>query len=315
MRGVLLVLMVLGAGCTPGPARVMLPGSVAGSAPGVLRVQFRDGTALVVRHVPLERYVVGAALSEVHPAPGEDALAARIYDVQTVIARSYATANRGRHAKEGFDLCATSHCQLYEPARLTTSRWAAVAREAARRTEGRVLWFADAPARAVFHADCGGHTSNAAAVWGGVAPAYLAARRDAIGAPAAHAGWRYEIAIEDLRATLNSDVRTAVGAKLERVDVAGRDSAGRAEQIVLRGSQTFVVRGEVFREVVARRIGARSLRSTLFSVAKTARGFVFSGKGFGHGVGLCQAGAMARLRAGQSPADVLTFYFPGTSLR
>jgi stage II sporulation protein D len=153
-----------------------------------------------------------------------------------------------------------------------------------------------------------------AAVWGGVAPAYLAGRRDGVEAPAAHASWTYEVGLDALRAALNSDVRTAVGAKLDRVEIAGRDGAGRAEQILLRGTQTFVVRGEVFREIVTRRLGARTLRSTLFSVTKSGRGFTFSGKGFGHGVGLCQAGAIARLRAGATPAQVLSFYFPGTSL-
>lgn len=319
-RGVVACGLVLGcalmlAACVSGPGHVTLPGSVPRVAASSVRVQFREGSALVVRDVPLERYVVGAALSEVHPAPGEDALAARIYDVQTVIARSYAAANRGRHAQNGFDFCATSHCQLYEPARLTTSRWAAVARDAAQRTAGEVLWFADAPARAVFHADCGGHTSAAGAVWGGVAPAYLAARPDTIAPASTHAAWTYDVGIEVLRAALNTDTRTAVGARLDRIEVAGRDAAGRAEQIVLRGTHTFVVRGEVFREVVTRRLGARSLRSTLFSVTKAGKTFAFSGKGFGHGVGLCQAGAIARLRAGQSPEQVLSYYFPGTSLR
>ena len=314
--GVLIAIGLVGASaCVPGSGRIAIPGSIGRGTAVSLRVQVREGTQVVVRDVALERYVVGAALSEVHPDPGQDALAARVYDVQTVIARSYAAANRGRHGKEGFDLCSTTHCQLYEPARLTTSRWAAVARDAAQRTAGEVLWFAGAPARPVFHADCGGHTSNAAAVWGGVAPAYLAARRDPIDPAATHAAWTYDAATETLRTALNADARTAVGTKLNAIDVAGRDSAGRAEQIVLRGTQTFVVRGEVFREVVTRRLGAKSLRSTLFSVTKSRSGFTFSGKGFGHGVGLCQAGAIARLRAGASPEQVLSFYFPGTSLR
>jgi stage II sporulation protein D len=310
------VLALVGAaGCVPGTTRVGFPGSVGRVPSATVRVQVREGTAVVVRDVPLERYAAGAALSEVHPAPGEDALAARVYEVQAVIARSYAVANRGRHAKDGFDLCSTTHCQLYEPARLTTSRWAAVARDAVQRTAGEVLWFAGAPARAVFHADCGGHTSAAGAVWGGVAPAYLAARRDPIDPSAGHATWTYEVAAGTLRSALNADVRTAVGAKLDAIEIAGRDSAGRAEQIVLRGTQTFVVRGEVFREIVTRRLGAKSLRSTLFSVTRSRAGFSFSGKGFGHGVGLCQAGAIARLRAGASAEQVLTFYFPGTTLR
>ena len=83
---------------------------------------------------------------------------------------------------------------------------------------------------------------------------------------------------------------------------------------VLRGTRTFVVRGEVFRDAVARALGAKSLRSTLFTVKKSKDAFVFSGKGYGHGVGLCQAGMIARVRAGASVEDVLARYFPGTRL-
>jgi stage II sporulation protein D len=291
-----------------------MPGSIGRSAATPLRVQVREGGALVVRQIPLEEYAAGAALSEVHPAAGDVNLAERVYEVQTVMARSYAVSNRGRHATQGFDLCATTHCQIYEPVRFTTSRWAATARAAARRTAGEVLVFAGAPARAVFHADCGGHTSHATEVWGGAAPAYLSGRRDLVDSTAAHAEWTAESSVDALRVALNSDVRTAVGDRLDRIDIAGRDSAGRAEQIVLRGTQTFVVRGETFREVVTRSLGIRALRSTLFTVKKTRDRFVFTGKGFGHGVGLCQAGALARLRRGDSPAAVLTYYFPGASV-
>jgi stage II sporulation protein D len=323
VQKVLVVLTVLGvltgalmlAGCAPGPVRVMMPGSLTRGTAMTLRVQVREGTALVVRQIPLEEYVAGAALSEVHPAPGNDALAARIFEVQAVIARTYAVSNRARHDKDGYDLCSTTHCQLYEPARVQGSRWAALVKDAVRRTSGDLLWFAGTPARAVFHADCGGHTSNAAAVWGGVAPAYLSGRRDGAAADGAHTEWAYEVGREGLRTALNADTRTAVGAKLNTVEIAGRDAAGRAEQIVLRGTRTFVVRGEVFRDVVTRRLGVKTLRSTLFSVKASRAGFTFSGRGFGHGVGLCQAGAIARLKAGASREDVLSFYFPGTSLR
>lgn len=304
--------VLLTSGCAATPGSITMPGSIGRPETATLRVQVREGGALVVRRVPLEQYAAGAALSEVHPAADDEGLAARVYEVQAVIARSYGVSNRGRHQAQGFDLCATTHCQIYDPSRLTRSRWAATAREAARRTAGEVLWFAGAPARAMFHADCGGHTSHATEVWGGPAPAYLSGRRDAVDAAAVHAEWTADADVETLRAALNTDVRTAVGARLDRIDIAGRDRAGRAEQIVLRGTQTFVVRGEVFREVVTRRLGVRALRSTLFAVRKTRDRFVFTGKGFGHGVGLCQAGALGRLRRGDSPKAVLSYYFPGT---
>ena len=155
------------AACAPGPVTVAVPRPANAPRPDTLRVQVREGTQLVVREVPLEDYVAATALSELHLDVSDAAIAERAYEVQAVIARTYALSNRGRHAKDGFDLCSTTHCQLYEPARLTTSRWADTARDAVSRTAGELLWFGDGLARAVFHADCGGHTSNAAAVWGG----------------------------------------------------------------------------------------------------------------------------------------------------
>jgi stage II sporulation protein D len=309
--------LLMAAGCAVPPGGLVVPsGKMTGTAaPKTFRVQVREGTALVVREVALEDYVATAALSEIHPDLNDEGVAERMFEVQAVIARTYAVSNRGRHAKDGFDVCATTHCQLYEPARLRTSRWAAVARAAVRRTAGTILWFAGAPARAVFHADCGGHTSSAAAVWGGLAPSYLSGATDNGPAGRAHLDWTLETRTAPLRTALNADARTAVGARLDRIEIAGRDRAGRAETIVLRGTRTFVVRGEVFREVLTRALGVKTLRSTLFNVKKSRDGFVFSGKGFGHGVGLCQAGALARLKAGETPGDVLEHYFPGTSLR
>jgi stage II sporulation protein D len=190
-----------------------------------------------------------------------------------------------------------------------------VAREAVARTAGELLWFGGTPARALFHADCGGHTSDASAVWGGAAPAYLAGAKDNGPAESAHAEWTFAATTATLRRALDADTRTAIGARLDRIEIAGRDAAGRAELITLRGSRAFVVRGEVFRDVVSRGLGASAIRSTLFTVKKTGDTFTFSGKGYGHGVGLCQAGALARLRAGARVDDVLAHYFPGTTLR
>jgi stage II sporulation protein D len=300
--------------CGPGAGAVIGPRPAVKARPVMLRVQVRENNALVVREVALEDYVAATALSEVHPDVSDEGIAPRVFEVQAVLARTYAVTNRGRHASEGFDLCSTTHCQLYEPSRLGTSRWAGAAQAATAQTAGEVLWFAGAPARAVFHADCGGHTSAAGAVWGGPGPAYLVGERDNGPATSAHVEWTFETTATALRRALNADPRTAVGARLDRVEVAGRDPAGRAELVTLRGTRTFVVRGEIFREAVSRALGAKSIRSTLFNISKTKQEFTFTGKGYGHGVGLCQAGAIARLRAGASVNSVLAFYFPGTKV-
>jgi stage II sporulation protein D len=316
---VLAVLLALSAlsGCAPGSVRVAMPGAVAPPAkvhlPASVRVQVREGSALVVRDVPIEQYVETTILSEVHPDVADEPIAERLFEVQAILARTYAAANAGRHAKDGFDLCSTTHCQLYEPARLKTSRWTSYAHEAARRTTGMLIWFGEQPAHAVFHADCGGHTSDAAAVWGGTAVPYLIAAPDECLSD--HSEWTFEARVTALQAALNADARTNVGASLGAVEISGRDQAGRAELVTLRGTRSFVVRGEVFRDAVTHTFGAKSLKSTLFSVKRAGDRFVFSGRGFGHGVGLCQAGALTRIREGASTKDVLLHYFPGTVVR
>ncbi len=71
------------------------------------------------------------------------------------------------------------------------------------------------------------------------------------------------------------------------------------------------MKGDVLRTVLNRTLGERALQSTLFSVNEQAGGFVFEGVGFGHGVGLCQRGAMARARRGETMREILGTYYPG----
>jgi stage II sporulation protein D len=264
--------------------------------------------------VPLEEYVRAASLSELVPAASDAAVAERMLEVQSILARTYAVAHLSRHGAEGFDLCSTTHCQLYEPGRVAASTWAETAATAASKTRGTVLWFDAKPAQTLFHADCGGHTSAASDVWGGTPVPYLRAVEDDGPAAAAHRSWRFEVAAADLRRALNSDPRTSVGAQLRDIVVAQRDSGGRAALVQLKGSRDPLVRGEEFRTVLARTFGARSVRSTLFEVARNRSSYVFTGRGFGHGAGLCQAGALARIRAGDQPDEVLAHYYPGTRL-
>lgn len=304
--------MVAGASACAGgvrPAALPVPDR---DLPSHLRIRLGDGGP--VQRVALEEYVRAAVLSEVVPARTDAAVADRIFAVQAIIARTYAVANRTRHAREGFALCSTTHCQLFEPSRLRTSSWAAAATRAAKSTEGQVLWFRNAPANTLFHADCGGRTSADGDVWGGPAQAYLEGAADGGPAREAHGSWRFEIGEAALTRALNTGGRTRVGTRLLGIVVLERDRAGRAVVVLLRGTREPVVRGEELRQVLARAFGARSVRSTLFEVARHGDAFVFTGRGFGHGVGLCQAGAVARVRAGVPPEQVFAHYFPGTRL-
>lgn len=306
-------LTALAAGCSSVPARNGLTPAVRDRAKP-LRVQVAQERN-AVRTVRVEDYVRAAAISEFAPPSGDPVLIGQMLQVQTVIARTYALANRGRHARQGFDLCSTTHCQVYEPSRLRTSRWADAAATAVRQTAGAVVWHDGAPAVALFHADCGGHTSTSVNAWGGTERSYLKAVPDEGHDDSAHARWTYAASTAAVLGAVNADARTRVGSRLDAISIVKRDLSGRALTMRLEGAREKLVRGEDLRSVLARAFGPRAVRSTLFDVKREGKEFVFTGRGYGHGVGLCQAGALARLRSGATPAEVLERYYPGTTLR
>jgi stage II sporulation protein D len=286
---------------TPAPPPVALPQQVLVRAAGR------------VAPLPLEQYVLGTVLAEVAPTGEPAPVVARILEVQAIVARSYAAARMGRHRAEGFDFCDTTHCQVYDPARIRTSRFATAARDAVDRTAGQVLTYGPHAVEALFHADCGGATSAASDVWGGAPVPYLLPRLDDV-ASSAHRTWRWTVPAADLRAALGRDPRTDVGASLRDITVASRDAGGRAQQIRLEGARPRVVRGEDLRAAVARVFGARTLQSARLTVSRKGTSFVFEGTGYGHGVGLCQTGAAARARRGESLEQILDAYFTGARL-
>jgi stage II sporulation protein D len=294
-----------------GPSR---PASVVVPPPGVdvpARVQVR--VAGQITSVALDDYVLGAVLSEVTPLDETPAAVDRIYEVQAIIARTYVVSQIGRHRAEGFDVCDTTHCQIYDPARIRTSRFAAVARAAVTRTHGRVLAYGGHVAEALFHADCGGSTTGADAVWGGRALPYLRAIVDNL-TPETHRKWEVNATNEQLRVALNADARTSVGKTLSAIEIVSVDDSGRAAGLGIRGERSYTVRGDVFRSVLNQTLGARGLQSTKFALTRSGSRYSFEGTGFGHGVGLCQRGAASRIRRGDSVEAVLRAYYPGTTL-
>jgi stage II sporulation protein D len=300
-----------------GGSAVRLPGSIdpprevgPTPAPATLRVRV-NGTTQRVR---LSDYVVGTTLSEITPTGESATTVARVYEVQSVVARSWALAHLGRHRADGFDLCDETHCQLYQPDRLRTSSFARAASDAERRTRGRVLWYGGQPVDAVFHADCGGHTTTPTTAWNGTDFPYLPARADQVPG-VRHRTWTFELSAAEWRTLLNGDGRTAVGNVFGGMAVVRTGPGDRVTQLRISGSRERMVSGEVLRIVVGAARGPRAVMSSRFSVETSDTGIRLIGTGFGHGVGLCQVGAMARARRGDSLADILKHYFPGTELQ
>ena len=279
-----------------------------------LRVEVEDAGDLHIQTIPLEDYVGGSIPAEMPLTEGDADVADRLGRLQAILARTYALANRGRHGDEGFDLCSNTHCQVYTPADRQSAAVARLVTAAVDQTRGLIISDGNGPIQALFHADCGGHTSSATAVWGGPAPAYLAGARDRFCVLIPHDDWRLSLDRDQLRRLLNRTSDTAVGRRLDQITVVSRDAAGRATRVSVAGEQRLIVRGERLRAVISRQLGPRAFRSARFRVEPQADRILFSGQGYGHGVGLCQRGAIVRARQGESVDAILAHYYPGTWL-
>jgi SpoIID/LytB domain protein len=271
-------------------------------------------TENVTQSLALEDYVLGVMRAEGSMETEPEALKAL-----AIAIRTYALKNRGRHAKDGYDFCSTTHCQRFNTGgnrgSSPTVREGSLA-EAVRATEGQVLLDNRGQlVEAYFGASCGGETANLGTLWGVTPPEYLRGVGDEYCLSGPHAHWSDTINRADLLRALQSDTRTDVGTRLDQVLVSKRDETGRAEFITLEGERRKSVRGWDFKIIVGRVLGWNLLKSSRFEVSRAGSNFIFRGSGFGHGLGLCQEGAHVMAARGAGFQRILEKYFPGTRVR
>ncbi len=299
-------LLALAVGCVPTRTRVQ----TAPASDITLKIRLGNSKNDKVVRVRLEEYVYGVVMGESWVPKETPAVQKRMLKLQALLARTYAISNMRRHAKEGFHLCSTTHCQLYRP---PTKRTAVteIARVAVIETAGRLIVdrHNGRPVQTLFHASCGGHTSGAETVWGGTGASNLRPVKDAFCTREAHAHWQFEVDRKRLSDALNRRRATKVGGTVKEIKVIARDAGGRAQRVRIKGNRTIEVRGEDLRSAITSAFGVRTIKSTRLEVRRRGGGFVFAGAGFGHGVGLCQAGALAQARRGRSTDEIVRFYY------
>jgi stage II sporulation protein D len=265
--------------------------AVAASALGQsYKVQIASG---VVEMAP-EAYVAGVVAGESGDFKSDEAMKA-----MAVAARTYAARMRGRHSKEGFDFCSTTHCQRFVTASERETK-------AAQSTAGEMLWYQGKPAFSVYSRSCGGKTEAAGAVWPDVDAEYLNSHAD----PYCTRVWNWSGSVEQIRDAL-AQGGLKVRARLGSVTVVKRTGSGRAQTLSLDGE---LISASTFRFAIGRVMGWNTIRSELFTVENSGGRILFRGSGEGHGVGLCQAGADEMGRQGKSYRQILEFYYPGTTV-
>lgn len=244
---------------------------------------------------PLELYVARVLSGEAEPGAADAAQQAL-----AVAIRTYAVVNQGRHRREGFDLCDTTHCQVMRGAN-DLSRRAALA------TAGRVLTLDRKPVDIFYSASCGGRSESAAAVWpGGTKFPYLRSVPDDVHVD--EVPWVLTLTLEEIRQAL---VKAGFGGdRLRDIEIDERTGSGRVAKLHVPGLRPDAIAGDPFRMA----IGPRAIRSTAFSMTRTGNSIRFTGVGYGHGVGMCVIGAGRRARRGETLEAILAQYYPGLAL-
>lgn len=279
---------------------------------------------LAVNQLALEGYVAGVVNAEMGRRPPSDTAA--MY-AQAVISRTVAVRALGRYRIRGYDVVSTVLDQAYGGVVSETDMgWSAV-----RATRGQVLAYGGAVIEAFFHSTCGGRTEGVERVFSGPAQPYLTSisDRSPSGQPYCAISPRYRWREEWTGAELASQLRAngglaglapaAIGQPSD-LQVGARSPTGRVEELVLvaGGRALPIIRQQIVRQVLRNADGGW-LRSSQFTLQTTRTGgrivrVVATGGGNGHGVGLCQWGAVGRARAGASYEEILSAYYPGTDI-
>lgn len=292
-----------------------------------LRAATVRGAFDAIELVGIESYLPGVVAAELYPGWSPTA-----FEVQAVTARSYALHERARQRGLGspFDLENTTIDQAYAGANSSPK-----AREAVRRTRGLVLKHQGAPLRAYYSSACGGRASSASDTWPtsaefsfNLAPPLQSRERPFACGFSHHFNWT----VERSAAALAKRVASAGGAtgnpikalrSIESISAVEWNEAGRPSVFEVRQSESeaWRVQADTLRHWCNASVKGMpdvpresQLRSGDIDALVTGDSVQITGRGFGHGVGMCQFGAEGFARRGWSRDRILRLYYPGIEI-
>ncbi|MCM8792121.1 MAG: SpoIID/LytB domain-containing protein [Candidatus Omnitrophica bacterium] len=291
---------------------------------GVIEIKLDRWGIKVINIVSLEEYLYSVVPSEMPYKWPKEALKA-----QSIVARTVAMKKLGRHKKEGFDLCAQVHCQVYSGVEQETETTNKIVDE----TRGIIMVYDNKPIDALYSSNCGGHTQDNIFGSNKEIP-YLKGRSDLLGEeelvfplsplqlefwfkqpPQAilcrdgtNFRWIRIYSYQEIKEILD---KIADFGQIQKIVITRRNRSGHVTQLKIVGSNTTYV----LEKELNIRTALGNLRSSMFKVEikKDAEGkplqFIFYGGGFGHGVGMCQSGAKALANLGKNYKEILNHYF------
>ena len=272
-----------------------VPGRIQRDYSGQLEVVVRRSRVFPLVTVQEEVAVHQILRSEMAEAQQLEALKA-----QAVLVRSYLRAASGRHRKDGFDFCDTTHCQFFTDFTTVDDRF----RQAAIATRGLVLTFLGKPFQPLYTAACGGRTlagfAKSSRTKQGSDYPY---RSVSCSFCARHPlfEWETTVSAKELRRALREE-----SLKDPAEVIASLAKPGESGELGALKQATRIRVGRV--------LGWNVIRSNCYTMEPHSDSVRIRGHGSGHNFGLCQAGAIEMSRQGKSMSEILSFYFPGSRI-
>ncbi|HEY2849334.1 MAG TPA: SpoIID/LytB domain-containing protein [Gemmatimonadaceae bacterium] len=298
---------------------------------GVLRVVATDTGIVIVNVLPVEWYLRGVVPLEIGTRSANEEAAV---EAQAIAARSYtvvrlAATNASAARNANYDLLSSVADQVYGGVDAERS----FSNEAVARTVGLVIKYKGRVVNAPYHSTCGGETAEPDEVWKAGDEPYLKRVSDRIPGTgdryycdaSPRFSWTRTLSASQLDAAVRAylanyaAVPSGGAGHVREATIESRTASGRVAQLMITADRgTFTLRGNDIRYVL-RQPGGEILNSTYFSLEPEPRRgsldkLVVNGKGYGHGIGMCQWGAIGRARAGQSARSILATYYPGTTV-
>ena len=252
------------------------------------------GDLKCLNEISLDNYIAGVVQAESGRRSFQE-----FYKVQAILARTFALSHLQKHAPEGFNLCDHTHCQAYFGKTTELDIMKAVTD-----TKGKVvvddnLNLIDA----AFHSNSGGQTANSEDVWGSKL-SYLRSVNDTFSTKMPNAKWERKMPKEDWLSYLKLKHNYPI-----------QDSNARWLALTFKQDSR-----KPFLEANNVRVPLKNVRtdlqlkSSFFSVVAVGDTVILKGRGFGHGVGMCQEGAMRMAKLGYKCPEMINFYYQKTQL-
>jgi len=252
-----------------------------------------DNGLYITNELPLEDYVKDVVAVEIRPDWEMEALKA-----QAVISRTYALFQKRNNENALYHIASSVIDQLYEGNNPDIR-----VSNAVEETKGEILTFGNILIEAFYHSTCGGKTENPADVFGKSYPYLKSVESPCDLSP--YAEWERNIEIKDIEEALNI-------TRLQELSIKSYTKTQRVKQLDVKTNSGHTTINAID---LRKTLGWKNLPSTNFRISRVGNFIVFKGKGYGHGVGLCQWGALQMAREGKNYKEILAFYYPGTVIQ